>query len=495
MKRTISAILAALLLTGCADSLDSSAPEVTTSAAEQTTSAPQTTTQTEQAEIIPAEPVDTVTPPTAKDELLQLIRNRITEDDPNASPVLSAIFFEDFDGDGSRELIAADGGMEIYDEKAYYYGGLWHISEDEIYPHPLRDSDSSALTDFKRLTADGDNLFSYELYSDAEYNRTELWKYNVRSERFNKVSINGTASLHITQTEDCEFTAFSTGYGANTDGTGRIYLPYELHYDSTNCRLVQYRYREITFDEFHEHTNYCGKSILYMIAANGNNINSYYLSENNNIVINYTVGDQLRYAIGINLAIDMNENNLGNYPVDITFEQQRLEQLILDSIPEEKQISDGEIVYSLFGDLDGDGTEEIVSAYTNAGGINDLWCYIWFASGDTVEFVGSGAVGDTITTPDGTFLYFPRVGPMGTVYDLLYIHDSRIYNAMPDGGMNYIYYDKESGCYLAERSGFYDNEESGMLEQYHWDYRMSFDHESKKLVFTDIVETKTIISP
>lgn len=491
MKRTISAILAVLLLTGCADSLESSAPEVTTSAAEQTTSIPQTATQTE---ITPAEPVDTVTPPTAKDELLQLIRDRITEDDPNASPVLSAIFFKDFDGDGSRELIAADGGMEIYDGEAYYYGGLWHISEDEIYPHLLRDSDGSALTDFKQLTADGDKLFSYELYSDAEYNRTELWKYNVRSERFNKVSINGTASLHITQTEDCEFTAFSTGYGAKTDGTGRIYLPYELHYDSTNCRLVQYRYREITFDELLEYTNYCGKSILYMIAANGNHINSYYLSENNKLVINYTVGDQLRYAIGINLAIDMDEGNIGNFPVDITFEQQRLEQLILDSIPEEKQISDGEIVYSLFGDLDGDGTEEIVSAYADAGRTNDLWCYVWFASRDTVEFVGSGAVGGTMTTPDGTFLYFPRVGPMKTAYDLMYIHDSRIYNAMPDGGVEYICYDEENGYYYAELSGYYYDEINDIHEYYYYDIYMSFDHESKKLVVTETKETKATIS-
>lgn len=490
MKRTISAILAALLLTGCAESVDNSAPEVTTSAAEQTTSILQTTTQTE---ITPAEPVDTVTPPTAKDELLQLIRGRITEDDPNTTPALATVMYGDINGDGDKELIAADGGMEIHDGKEYYYGTLWHVCEHNKNPVRMTEIGSNTMTDFRQLSAGGDVLISCELYSDtSEYNKTLLW--DCSTAWISRVYIDGTAQLNITQTDDCEFTAYYTGYGANTDGTGRIYLPYDLHYNSSANIMTQYPLREITFDEFLEYTNYCGKSILYMIAANGSNINSCYLSENDKLVINYTVGDQLRYAIGIDLVIDMNENNLGNYPVDITLEQQRLEQLILDNIPEEKRLDDGEIVYSLFGDLDGDGSEEIVSAYANAGRTNDQWCYVWFASGDTVEFVGSGAVGNTLNTPDGTFLYFPRVGPMGTVYDLLYIHDSRIYNAMPDGGMNYIYYDKESGCYLAERGGFYDNEESGMLEQYHWDYRMSFDHESKKLVFTDIVETKTIIS-
>ena len=352
---------------------------------------------------------------------------------------------------------------------------------------------SNTMTDFRQLSAGGDVLISCELYSDtSEYNKTLLW--DCSTAWLSRVYTNGTAQLNITQNDDCEFTAFSTGYGANTDGTGRIYLPYDLHYNSSANILTQYPLREITFDEFLEYTNYCGKSILYMIAANGSDINSYYISENNKLVINYTVGDQLRYAIGVDLVIDMNEGNLGNFPVDITFEQQRLEQLILDSIDEEHKLSDGEIVYSLFGDLDGDGTEEIVSAYANAGRTNDQWCYVWFASEDTVEFVGSGAVGDTINTPDGTFLYFPRVGPMHTVYDLLYIQDSRIYNAMPDGGMNYIYYDEESGCYLAARNSFYNNEESGMLEQYLWDYRMNFDHESKKLVITNTVETKTIIT-
>ena len=228
-------------------------------------------------------------------------------------------------------------------------------------------------------------------------------------------------------------------------------------------------------------------------------INSYYLSENNKLVINYAVGEQLRYALckweNGPSTVDMDENNLGNYPVDITFEQQRLEGLILDSIPEDKQLADGKIVYSLFGDLDGDGTEEIVSAYTNADRVNDLWCGVWFASGDTAEFIGSGAVGNTFSTPDGTFLYFPRVGPMQTAYDLMYIHDSRIYNVMPDGGcVDYIYYDEESGYYLAQYGTTFDNQENGTIEQYLWDICMSFDHESKKLVVIKTEETKSTIT-
>ena len=258
MKRTIFIILAALLLSGCADSGESVFPETAdtsaaqTSSAVQTSSTAQTTATEETAEALPE--------PLPQDSLIQLIRKRIAESDPDASPDVVTVFYEDFDGDGSKDLIAADGGMEIYDGEAYYYGNLWEVSEGDSFAYKFRASDNSAMTGFKRLTAGGDELFSFELYSDtSEYNKTELWSYNGAS--YSRIQGNGSASLCITQTDDCEFTAFATGYGANTDGTGRVYLPYDLHYDSINDRLVKYRYREITFDEYLEYCCGFGQSI------------------------------------------------------------------------------------------------------------------------------------------------------------------------------------------------------------------------------------------
>lgn len=484
MKRTLSALLAALLLTGCTDSVESNISEGAAQTTEQSASAVQSTT-----DATSAEPVDTVTPPTEKDRLLQLIRDDIIADDPNASPNLAVIFFEDFYGDGTKDLIAADGGMEIHDGEAFYYGDLWQVTKGENYAHRMRADDGScAMTSFKRLSAGDDELISFELYSEtSEYNTTELWAHN--KSWFSRVLVDGTAQLEITQTDDCEFTAFSTGYGASTDGTGRIYLPYELHYNSSRNYMEPYLLREITFDEL----NGYGQSFLDMIASDGGKVTSCYLSENDTLVINYTVGEQLRYVLckleNDTLCVDMDDGNLGNYPVDITFEQQRLERLILDSIPEEdkKEGLTHSVVATHFADIDGDGAEDLLAAVSWAEHEYSGYGDIWFASGDTAVYLEACAFSDYFRhTPDGTFLRLTVPGPYHPSDAWVHIHNSTAVNAMPEGyySLDCMYYSESDGYYYGFSNSALYLSDMG-IEPRSYKHRMTFDKESRRLVIAE----------
>ncbi len=116
-------------------------------------------------------------------------------------------------------------------------------------------------------------------------------------------------------------------------------------------------------------------------------------------------------------------------------EQTRLERLILDSIPEEDRRGGWELIKPIFGDLDGDGTEELIAIYGDPDdsekelGFGD----VWFASEDEAEKLGGTWYSDEPLYEIGgnVFLNVMTPGLWGQSYSLIRIAYGNAESAMP----------------------------------------------------------------
>lgn len=116
-------------------------------------------------------------------------------------------------------------------------------------------------------------------------------------------------------------------------------------------------------------------------------------------------------------------------------EQARLEKLILDSIPDEDRCDGNELIKRIFGDLDGDGTEELIAIY---GDPNDCvkeqgFGDVWFASEDEAEKLSGMWYSDEPLYEIGgkLFLNVMTPGLWGQSYSLIRIAYGNAKSAMP----------------------------------------------------------------
>lgn len=116
-------------------------------------------------------------------------------------------------------------------------------------------------------------------------------------------------------------------------------------------------------------------------------------------------------------------------------EQARLEKLILDSIPAEEQHSEWELKKPIFGDLDGDGTEELIAIYSDPGESEKKLGFgnVWFASEDRAEKLNGIWYSDAPLYEIGGELFLDLMTPglWGQSYSLIRIAYSNAKSAMP----------------------------------------------------------------
>lgn len=471
MKRALCILISTLLLSGCggeevqqitrAESIDSSSDSGIYETADV---APVTAEQPETAE-----------PASEKSggqlEMEQNILERAPEDGIQGE--LFPIAFGDLDGSGTEMLVAVLGSMEEYDGKAYYHGDIWAADEGwayDVLDQINIDTKACALTDMGVIRAGGDVLFTCTFDQGAEYGITALWR--VDDGRLDRVNINGCTAVGIAQAEDCEFTAIKTGYGAYTDGTGRIYKTYRYTYDPISRSLEQHLLREVTWEQISGFEG--ADSISERLDGE---IYGYLLTNDGELYINYIRGRENRslcYDI-VDGALVEASDEAGHYEADVTFEQARLEQLILDSVPEEDRRDGYGIGDTLFGDFDGDGTEELAAIY-------GAWD-IWFASGDHAEHMNCGELVGVTQTSDGTFMNFYTPGVIGGVTAWYHLQDSTLVCSQPQDWYSAHIFISEDGQYAADILVGHD-EEHGYL----WDtVALAFNKEKRQFEFIEPV--------
>ncbi len=471
MKRALCILAGALLLTGCggeeaskmscAESIDSSSDS--------------SIYETADVVSVTAEPPETAEPVSeksgAQSEMERNILERAAEDGIQGE--IFPIAFGDLDGSGMEMLLAVLGSMEEHDGKEYYYGDVWAADDGWVYDvldHINIDTDACALTDMGIIHAGGDVLFTCTFDQGAEYGITALWR--VDKGRLDRVNVNGCTSVGIVQTEDCEFTAIKTGYGAYTDGTGRIYKTYRYTYDPESRSLKQHLLREATWEQISGFEGTDGIS-----ARLDGEVCGYLLTDEGELYINYIRGRENRslcYDVADGALVEV-ADEAGHYEADVTFEQSRLERLILDSVPEEDRRDGYGIGDTLFGDFDGDGTEELAAIY-------GAWD-IWFASGSNAEHMNCGELVGVTHTSDGTFMNFYTPGIIGGVTAWYHLQDSTLVCSQPQDWYSAQIFRSEDGSYCAEILVGHD-EEHGYL----WDtVALTFNKEKRQFEFIEPV--------
>ncbi len=123
-----------------------------------------------------------------------------------------------------------------------------------------------------------------------------------------------------------------------------------------------------------------------------------------------------------------------NEPTENT-EHVRLEKLILDSIPDEDRQSENELIKPIFGDLDGDGAEELIAIYGDPNDVEKEFGFgdVWFASEDEAKKLqGTWYSDEPIYNIGGeVFLNVMTPGLWGQSFSLIRIAYGNAESAMP----------------------------------------------------------------
>jgi len=397
----------------------------------------------------------------------QLILDKAEEN--GAVGEIFPIAFGDYDESGKEMLIAIFGSMEEHDGKPYYYGSLWTADESyasDVFGYNNIDTTGYALTDIGVIYAGGDVLLTCTFGQGTEQGMVMLWE--ISEARLQRVDVIGCTAVGITQTEDCEFTAVKTEYGAYSDGTGRTYKPYRYTYDPDSRTLRQHKLRQATWEQV---SAFGGADAI--ADRIGGEVQDYLLTAEGELYVNYTIGEENRYLcyeVADGTLVDVTpEDALGHYSADVTFEQARLERLILDSIPDEDKRGSYTISDTLFGDFDGDGIEELAAIY-------GAWD-IWFASGDKAEKINSGELVGVTQTADGTFMNFYTPGVIGGVTVWYHLQDSTLVCSQPEDWYSArIFNSYETGDWYAELMTGHDEERGYLWET----VALEFDKEKRK---------------
>ncbi len=150
-------------------------------------------------------------------------------------------------------------------------------------------------------------------------------------------------------------------------------------------------------------------------------------------------------------------------PIEKSDEQQRLEQLIAKNGTVDSDRSP-EVIPLFFGDLDSDGTQELLAVYGGLERFSDSssryhWGEVWFASSDEAVRLDKDRTGDyagieLINNADGVFLKFEDMYMTGTSTNWWKLNNSDIVSMEIDGfaQMNLRYTD--SGELIANHSTY-----------------------------------------
>lgn len=481
MKRTlIFFLLAAFLLTGCSGGEPASAQGSSDISDSEAGASASTSAQTEEMtreaeETVEADSAGAESELTAETEsgitedaesseptegnaseqarLAELIWNIIPAEDRGGEFNIRPIFFGDYDGDGTEELLAAHGiHSETGDSGTWYVSGLYFASGDTALM--LRGGVERLMSEPRVIRAGGDTLFTMEfMYPTGS--RTEAWV--LENGGLFPVTIDSAVQMELTQTDGCEFTALHSTYDWYTFGAGHTWKPYFLYYSPERNRFEQHKLREIASEEFAQ--AYDGtEEILKRVSDEGGEVCNILRGDNGVIYVNYLAEKKFAFFTfsvnGRQLADITHEDNRGYYIADVTLRQRELEQLILDSIPDEDKREGYELINPIADDFDGDGHGELLAIYGDPSQEDKTlgWGDVWFAGIHGAQRLYSTWYYESpaLATPDGVFLCCVCPGPQGEELRPWYIEDSTPYPAAPEGSsaLASLNYDEETGEYI-----------------------------------------------
>ncbi|MDE5860322.1 MAG: hypothetical protein K2H23_08095, partial [Oscillospiraceae bacterium] len=216
--------------------------------------------------------------------------------------------------------------------------------------------------------------------------------------------------------ENGVFTVIAEAYDYYSMGDGYTEKPYWFYFE--NGEFKEYTGENITKADFMKYSG--GKAAIDKIEAEGGNITGIIYRKNNIVNVNYTAKSEYNddivnkfrnFDVSGETCKEIDSGN-GVYLLssidpffDLPEEQLALHKLIIEASEKEN----AEIINPIFGDFDGDGTNEVIAAL----GVTDDFFgdqtigEVWFASGDKAECIagwGNWLTPKIVTSCGKTFI-------------------------------------------------------------------------------------------
>lgn len=164
----------------------------------------------------------------------------------NEAPDVIPLFYGDFDGDRTEELIAVYGGTEVLaDGTINYWGELWFASGETVMRLDQNRIGSYFSVD---LVSNKDGTFIKFEDMLATYWLTNWWRIDGSSAE--PVRIDGVAQMDLRYTDEGEIVAIQSAYDAAPGNTGHTWKTYWYYYDSEANSFVQYNAQIISEEQF-----------------------------------------------------------------------------------------------------------------------------------------------------------------------------------------------------------------------------------------------------
>ena len=464
MKRRFwSVLVLAVILTGCGDRNDSSSQSVVS----ETIPFETTESVADKVEVVvESEPVSD------KSEEQLKLEQKIIENNDRAQSDGEILFseYKDFDGDGKLELIAVFGKDDGYKTLWFARGeSTWHLCDTML--------------------------------------DTEVWLTDAPDGVFLRVSVPGTIGQGVDTTYisnsipkrarvDGEFFTTPISYDEQTDTfcmvqnqpvspkniEERTDITYWYSFDKEKAEFIPYQLNEITKQRFLEEYAELSDSL----AERGIQSERYILSESGHIIVNYIENDERAYLVYYADEGGVKEyaSGKGHYTNYRSLEQQRLEGNILAKIAEvgvliSNHIPEPRLIPLMTGDLDGNGTEELLAVYGEADieyG-NAYGGELWYACGDNVQRLiwpmGQLPVGNFRKVRSGgdTLIGWEMLAVTDSASEYYVIEGDHLTNVMIDGFARMALIQNAQGEFRARHSTYdFTDEGMGHTWKVYWYY-------------------------
>lgn len=487
-KRTLLILIFSLLLCGCLKQGNNNttvttadtAPETTvseTSVTEETTEAAEVTEETTTVTETEIE-IDDAALEKQRESLESLIRVQASEGREKLLDIREGVLVP-LDEDGTAGLVAECGGS------------FWFT--DGASAKEIRKCDWG-------MKLDREQLGGHIIIKLTTQNGRFSYRYEVVDGDIHELAGSGILG-EMTDTGNNVYTAVCHGYDKGPDTVSHIWKNYWFYFE--NGELKEYTGEKITKADFMQYSG--GKAVLDNITAEGGEVTDILYRKNDIVNVNYTITENdvvynkfLNYDVSggdckeVKNTYDGKENNYGMYLPSVlnpyTDEQLALHEVIKNFAGDE---SGYEITNTLFGDLDGDGKNELIAVYgervetemVSGGAEGELW----FASGNIAYKLGNSlqwlkpvkivSAGQTIVKVERA--YTAAIGGINSAADCFLIKNSsateiespRPSALTPDGKHgDFISSEMAMDCGYEDSSNYSDIFWSGRTWKTYWFY-------------------------
>ncbi|MCH5350224.1 MAG: hypothetical protein J1E40_12925 [Oscillospiraceae bacterium] len=378
-KRTLAILIFSLLLCGCNFGEGNNEVTGTTAAETYADTTASETSATEAAEVTSATTVTEAVPEIdeavleeQRPALEELLLAYISEGE-NGDPEIRSEVLVPLDEDGKAGLVAE------------CRGSFWFTDGTSV--KKLRDHSFG-------LEPDREWIGGRVIVKLSTENKRYSYLYDVSGGDVHELSASGKIG-EITGIGNGVYTAVCHDYDKGPDTVEHTWKDYWFYFE--NGELKEYTGEKITKADFMQYSG--GKSALDEITARGGEVVSILYRKNDIVNVNYTITENdvicnkfFTYDVsggdckGVKNVYIEGENNYGVYLPSVLAPYSEEQLALHDLIENFAEGGDNhEILNPLFGDIDGDGRNELIAVYgerieygTIAGGAEGE---LWFASG------------------------------------------------------------------------------------------------------------------